>query len=89
MLHIFCVSGGFFVTGINLTEDLKYICTHPTESLKDLVISTYPVLLGWVKEQMPGSKVDSLNIIAGDFITESHFVTTVIRLNEKLLKWPS
>lgn len=86
---MFCVSGGFFVTGINLTEDLKYICTHPTESLKDLVMSTYPTLLSWVKEQTPGSKVGSLNIIAGDFITESQFVPTVVTLNEKLLKWSS
>ncbi|XP_034557455.1 PI-PLC X domain-containing protein 1 [Notolabrus celidotus] len=81
--------GSFFVTGINLTEDLKYICTHPTESLKDLVMSTYPTLLGWVKEQTPGSRVGSLNIIAGDFITESHFVPTVVALNGKLLKWSS
>lgn len=84
---LLCVAGGFFVTGINLTEDLKYICTHPTESLKDLVMSTYPTLLSWVKEQTPGSRVGSLNIIAGDFITESHFVPTVVKLNEKLLKW--
>lgn len=89
LMCVVCVSGGFFVTGINLTEDLKYICTHPTESLKDLVMSTYPTLLGWVKEQTPGSKVDSLNIIAGDFITESQFVPAVVALNEKLLKWSS
>ncbi|XP_034036500.1 PI-PLC X domain-containing protein 1 [Thalassophryne amazonica] len=81
--------GGFFVTGINLTEDLKYICTHPTESLKDLVMSTYPTLLGWVEEQKPGSAVTSLNIIAGDFVTESRFAPTVVALNEKLLKWSS
>lgn len=79
--------GGFFVTGINLTEDLKYICSHPTESLKDLVMSTYPKLLSWVKEQSPGSTTGSVNIIAGDFITESQFVPTVIALNEKLLSW--
>uniref|UniRef100_A0A8C5BVC8 Phosphatidylinositol-specific phospholipase C, X domain containing 1 n=1 Tax=Gadus morhua TaxID=8049 RepID=A0A8C5BVC8_GADMO len=77
--------GGFFVTGINLTEDLKYICSHPTESLKDLVTSTYPALLAWVREQSPGSKVGSLNIIAGDFISESQFVPSVVALNEKLL----
>ncbi|XP_029904673.1 PI-PLC X domain-containing protein 1 isoform X1 [Myripristis murdjan] len=81
--------GGLFVTGINLTEDLKYICSHPTESLKDLVMSTYPTLLSWVREQTPGSRVSSLNIIAGDFITESQFVPTVVALNEKLLKWSS
>ncbi|XP_068448882.1 uncharacterized protein [Clinocottus analis] len=78
--------GGFFVTGINLTEDLKYICTHPTESLKDLVTSTYPALLGWVREQTPGCRPGSLNIIAGDFVSESRFVPTVVALNEKLLK---
>ncbi|XP_028856921.1 PI-PLC X domain-containing protein 1 [Denticeps clupeoides] len=77
--------GGFFVTGINLTEDLKYICSHPTESLKDMVMSTYPTLLDWVMEQRPGSNTGSVNIIAGDFVTESQFIPTVIALNEKLL----
>ncbi|XP_051754014.1 PI-PLC X domain-containing protein 1 isoform X2 [Ctenopharyngodon idella] len=77
--------GGFFVTGINLTEDLKYICSHPTESLKDMVMSTYPMLLSWVKQQKPGSNTGSLNIIAGDFVTESQFIPTVIALNENLL----
>ncbi|XP_052414345.1 PI-PLC X domain-containing protein 1 [Carassius gibelio] len=78
--------GGFFVTGINLTEDLKYICSHPTESLKDMVMSTYPTLLSWVKQQKPGSNTGSLNIIAGDFVTESQFIPIVIALNENLLK---
>lgn len=73
------------MTGINLTEDLKYICTHPTESLKDLVTSTYPALLSWVRDQTPGPRVGSLNIIAGDFVTESPFARTVVTLNEKLL----
>lgn len=73
------------MTGINLTEDLKYICSHPTESLKDMVMATYPTLLGWVREQKPGSGADSLNIIAADFVTESEFIPTVIALNENLL----
>ncbi|KAK3574603.1 hypothetical protein QTP86_011466, partial [Hemibagrus guttatus] len=77
--------GGFFVTGINLTEDLKYICSHPTESLKDMVMSTYPTLLTWVREQKPGSCSESLNIIAADFVTESEFIPTVVALNENLL----
>ncbi|XP_056109957.1 PI-PLC X domain-containing protein 1 isoform X2 [Rhinichthys klamathensis goyatoka] len=77
--------GGFFVTGINLTEDLKYICSHPTESLKDVVMSTYPTLLSWVEQQKPGSNPGSLNIIAGDFVTERQFIPTVIALNENLL----
>lgn len=78
-------TGAFFVTGINLTEDLKYICSHPTESLKDMVMSTYPTLLDWVRQQKPGSRTGSLNIIAGDFVTESKFIPTVIALNEHLL----
>lgn len=77
---------GFFVTGINLTVDLKYICTHPTESLKDLVMSTNPTLMSWVEEQSPGSKLGTVNIVAADFITESHFVPMVVALNQKLLK---
>lgn len=48
-------------------------------------MSTYPALLGWVKEQTPGAGAASLNIIAGDFITESNFAPTVVTLNEKLL----
>lgn len=52
-------------------------------------MSTYPTLLSWVKEQTPGSRVGSVNIIAGDFITESDFVPTVVKLNEKLLKYSS
>lgn len=83
--HVIFSTGGFFVTGINLTEDLKYICSHPTESLKDMVMSTYPTLLSWVKQQKPGSNTGSLNIIAGDFVTESQFIPTVIALNENLL----
>ncbi|XP_062854225.1 PI-PLC X domain-containing protein 1 [Trichomycterus rosablanca] len=77
---------GFFVTGINLTEDLKYICSHLTESLKDMVMSTYPTLLSWVREQRPGSFTGCLNIIAGDFVTEGQFIPTVIALNKYLLR---
>ena len=71
-----CSTGGFFVTGINLTEDLKYICSHPTESLKDLVMSTYPALLSWVREQKPGANAGSPNLIDGDFVTEHMVIPT-------------
>ncbi|XP_008327617.1 PI-PLC X domain-containing protein 1 [Cynoglossus semilaevis] len=77
--------GGFFVTGMNLTVDLKYICSHPTQSLKDLVMSTYPTMLGWIQDQSPGSGPDSLNIIAGDFVSEWNLSSAVIGLNHKLL----
>ncbi|XP_006639290.2 PI-PLC X domain-containing protein 1 [Lepisosteus oculatus] len=81
--------GGFFVAGINLTEDLKYICSHPTESLKDMVMSTYPVLLQWVESQAPGPQGNCINIIAGDFATEGQLVPAVIALNESLLSGAS
>ncbi|XP_061680457.1 PI-PLC X domain-containing protein 1 [Syngnathoides biaculeatus] len=77
--------GGFFVTGINLTADLKYICTHPTESLKDLATSADPALLTWLAEQTPGDRPGALNIVAADFVTESRFARTVVALNDKLL----
>ncbi|KAL1023416.1 hypothetical protein UPYG_G00040570 [Umbra pygmaea] len=77
--------GGFFVTGINLTVDLRYICSHPTESLKDVVMFSNPALQSWVRAQVPGSHTSSLNIVAGDFVSESDFITTVITLNEHLL----
>ncbi|XP_030646948.1 PI-PLC X domain-containing protein 1 [Chanos chanos] len=77
--------GGFFVMGINLTEDLKYICSHPTESLKDMVMSTNPTLLHWVGQQRPGANAGSVNIIAGDFVTEGSFIPSVVGLNENLM----
>ncbi|XP_061634246.1 PI-PLC X domain-containing protein 1 [Phyllopteryx taeniolatus] len=78
--------GGFFVTGINLTADLKYICTHLTESLKDLAMSANPALLTWLTEQAPGNQPGALNIVAADFVTESRFAQTVVALNDKLLR---
>ncbi|RXM35341.1 PI-PLC X domain-containing protein 1 [Acipenser ruthenus] len=78
---------GFFVAGINLTEDAKYIVSHPTESLNGLVMSTYPVLLEWVQKQTPGPSPGAINIIAGDFVKEGQLVPAVISLNEELLNW--
>ncbi|KAK1169681.1 PI-PLC X domain-containing protein 1 [Acipenser oxyrinchus oxyrinchus] len=80
---------GFFVAGINLTEDAKYIVSHPTESLNGLVMSTYPVLLEWVQKQTPGPGPGAINIIAGDFVKEGQLVPAVISLNEELLNWTS
>ncbi|XP_051930257.1 PI-PLC X domain-containing protein 1 isoform X1 [Hippocampus zosterae] len=76
---------GFFVTGINLTVDLPYITKNLTESLKGLVKSTNPTLLSWVHEQTPSSHPRSLNIVAGDFVSEGRFAQIVVSLNGKLL----
>ncbi|XP_078514346.1 PI-PLC X domain-containing protein 1 [Lissotriton helveticus] len=77
--------GGFFVAGINLTENLWYILKHPFGSLKKLTRSKLPCLSDWVQNQCPGSQKDAINIIGGDFVEMDCFVTDVIELNQKLL----
>lgn len=77
--------GGFFVAGINLTENLWYILKHPFGSLKKLTRSKLPCLSDWVQNQCPGSQKDAINIIAGDFVEMDCFVTDVIELNQKRL----
>ncbi|XP_069492725.1 PI-PLC X domain-containing protein 1 isoform X2 [Ambystoma mexicanum] len=77
--------GGFFVAGINLTENLWYILKHPFGSLKKLTVPKLPCLGDWVQNQCPGSQQDGINIIAGDFIEIDHFVNDVIELNHKYL----
>ncbi|KAJ6667480.1 hypothetical protein lerEdw1_016601 [Lerista edwardsae] len=76
---------GFFVAGINLTSDLGYILAHLRGSLKKMTFRALPFLNLWIKKQHPGSKKDSINIIAGDFIERNNFVENVIGLNRKLL----
>ncbi|XP_006135899.2 LOW QUALITY PROTEIN: PI-PLC X domain-containing protein 1 [Pelodiscus sinensis] len=76
---------GFFVAGINLTEDLEYILAHPFGSLKKMTLSSLPYLIGWIKQQHPGPERKCINIIAGDFIGNEDFVTDVIELNKKNL----
>lgn len=43
-------------------------------------------LCAWVRAQCPGSAAGCTNIIAGDFIGASGFVSDVIGLNRKLLR---
>ncbi|XP_057696454.1 PI-PLC X domain-containing protein 1 [Corythoichthys intestinalis] len=77
--------GRFFVTGINLTVDLKYICTHLNQRLKDMATSAEPALLAWLERQSPGDRASSINIVAGDFAADGRFTRTVVALNDKLL----
>ncbi|XP_070640131.1 PI-PLC X domain-containing protein 1 [Bos indicus] len=78
--------GGLFVAGINLTENLEFILVHPAWSLEKLTLSGLPYLCAWVRAQCPGSAAGCTNIIAGDFIGASGFVSDVIGLNQKLLR---
>ncbi|KAG9349511.1 hypothetical protein JZ751_027956 [Albula glossodonta] len=75
---------GFFVAGLNLTEDAQYILTHPCQSIKTLTLQNYHFLLDWVEKQCPGPGKTCLNIICGDFVGNNDFVSTVIDLNKKL-----
>ncbi|XP_014106704.1 PREDICTED: PI-PLC X domain-containing protein 1 isoform X2 [Pseudopodoces humilis] len=76
--------GKFFVAGINLTENLRYILVHPFGSLKKMTLQSLPCLKIWIKQQYPGQKKKCINIIAGDFIGNNDFVKDVIELNTKI-----
>lgn len=85
MCHfLILVSGKFFVAGINLTENLRYILVHPFGSLKKMTLQSLPCLKIWIKQQDPGPKKKCINIIAGDFIGNNDFVKDVIELNTKI-----
>ncbi|NXQ91443.1 PLCX1 protein, partial [Nyctibius grandis] len=85
MCHLLIfVSEKFFVAGINLTENLRYILTHPFGSLKKMTLQSLPCLKIWIKQQYPGPKKECINIIAGDFIGNDDFVKDVIELNTKI-----
>uniref|UniRef100_A0A6G1R1L6 Phosphatidylinositol specific phospholipase C X domain containing 1 n=1 Tax=Hypotaenidia okinawae TaxID=2861861 RepID=A0A6G1R1L6_9GRUI len=74
----------FFVAGINLTENLRYILVHPFGSLKKMTLRSLPCLKIWIKQQYPGPRKECINIIAGDFIGNNDFVKDVIELNTKI-----
>ncbi|NWQ80064.1 PLCX1 protein, partial [Columbina picui] len=78
------LSEKFFVAGINLTENLRYILLHPFGSLKKMTLRSLPCLKIWIKQQYPGPKKECINIIAGDFIGNNDFVKDVIELNRKI-----
>lgn len=75
----------FFVTGLNLTEDLAFVLLHPLLNLRTLTLKGLPPLLQWTNQQQPGPQRVGVNIVCSDFIGLSHFCAIVIRLNFKLL----
>ncbi|XP_030638707.1 PI-PLC X domain-containing protein 1-like [Chanos chanos] len=78
----------FFVAGLNMTEDARYILLHPCRSMRIMTKKAYPILLNWVKDQCPGSGKTCINIICADFIgfSSNVFAQSVIELNQRLLK---
>lgn len=75
----------FFVSGLNLTEDLAFVLLHPLLNLRTLTLKGLPPLLQWTNQQRPGPLKSEVNIVCSDFIDLSHFCAIVIGLNFKLL----
>lgn len=84
-----CPSAGFFTAGLNLTEDSTYILLHLTQSMRDMTLQAYTVLMDWVRKQQPGSQITAVNIICADFagIARNEFCEVVIGLNTKVKRW--
>ncbi|XP_077153021.1 PI-PLC X domain-containing protein 1 isoform X2 [Ranitomeya variabilis] len=76
---------GFFVAGLNLTENWSYILKHPFGSMRSMTLPKLPFLYKWIQKQHPGGSGDATNIIAEDLIGSDDFVSVVIELNKKLL----
>ncbi|XP_051913714.1 PI-PLC X domain-containing protein 1-like isoform X1 [Hippocampus zosterae] len=74
---------GFYVSGLNLTENITFVLLHPFQNMRTITIKALASLLGWVEEQQPGPEVGSVNIICCDFVDVTHFCECVIGLNYK------
>ncbi|XP_013877752.1 PI-PLC X domain-containing protein 1 isoform X2 [Austrofundulus limnaeus] len=75
----------FYVCGLNLTEDARYIILHPLQNLKTMTMEGLSPLLRWTGEQRPGPGEGGVNILCCDFVGVSQFCSIVIDLNYKLL----
>ncbi|XP_028263707.1 PI-PLC X domain-containing protein 1-like isoform X2 [Parambassis ranga] len=77
----------FFVCGLNLTLPenagvLKYILCA-CDTLAKVIWRSLPELIRWLKQE--GGKTPQLvNIVASDLVTRGNFVSTVVKLNEKI-----
>ncbi|XP_016893782.1 PI-PLC X domain-containing protein 1 isoform X3 [Cynoglossus semilaevis] len=76
---------GFYVSGLNLTEDITYVLLHPYLNMRKLTMRSLSLLLKWTSEQSPGKEDGAVNIVCCDFVDVSHFCSLVIGLNYKLL----
>nr|XP_015802143.2 PI-PLC X domain-containing protein 1 [Nothobranchius furzeri] len=76
---------GFYVCGLNLTENAFYIFLHPLQSLRTMTMKALLPLLKWTAEQRPGPEGEGVNIVCCDFVGISRFCSVVINLNHKLV----
>lgn len=76
---------GFYVSGLNLTEDAPYVLLHPFQNMRKMTERALSLLLRWAGEQRPGRGVGGVNVLCCDFVDVSEFCSLVIGLNYKLL----
>ncbi|XP_078100240.1 PI-PLC X domain-containing protein 1-like isoform X2 [Sander vitreus] len=76
---------GFYVSGLNLTEDAAYVLLHPLQDMRKMTTRALSLLLRWAGEQQPGQQAGGVNILCCDFVDVSPFCSLVIGLNYKLL----
>nr|XP_020456301.1 PI-PLC X domain-containing protein 1-like isoform X2 [Monopterus albus] len=76
---------GFYISGLNLTEDAPYVVFHPLQNMREMTMKALSLLLTWTSEQRPGPEIGGINIICCDFVGISQFCSLVINLNYKLL----
>lgn len=76
---------GFFVAGMNLTPDSRYIMENLRGSIRQLTEDALPAVMEWLVQQTPGAATACVNVIGTDF-TVPDVVSTIISLNWKLLQ---
>ncbi|XP_077369877.1 PI-PLC X domain-containing protein 1-like [Festucalex cinctus] len=77
---------GFYVSGLNLTENVSFVLLHPFQNMKSITSKALAVLLGWAGEQRAGPQPGCVNIVCCDFVDAAHFCDCVIGLNYKKKK---
>ncbi|XP_022042563.1 PI-PLC X domain-containing protein 1-like [Acanthochromis polyacanthus] len=79
---------GFYVCGLNLTEDAPYVFLHPLQDMRKMTMKALSLLLHWTGEQRPGPEGGGVNVVCCDFVGDSRFCSLVIGLNYKLAARP-
>ncbi|XP_029941916.1 PI-PLC X domain-containing protein 1-like isoform X1 [Salarias fasciatus] len=77
---------GFYVCGLNLTEDAACVLLHPLDDLRKMTVKAAAPLLRWAAAQRAGPGAAAVNIICCDFVgLIADFCSRVIALNYKPL----
>ncbi|CAN9498286.1 unnamed protein product [Ophioblennius macclurei] len=75
---------GFYVCGLNLTENAACVLLHPKDDLKKMTVKAAAPLLHWAAAQHTGPGTAAINIICCDFVgLIADFCSCIIALNYK------